>query len=145
MKKRQQKQVVVVLGLVRGLDGRCLVTRRYQPNLPSAHQKWQIPGGELEFGEEPRETLVREITEEVGLTAKIIDLLPYIGTSLWQNASVESHVILLCYLLEFTTGVVLLNKEASEFAWVYPDEMKEEDTLPHTMTFLTLAAKVANK
>jgi 8-oxo-dGTP diphosphatase len=35
---------------------------------------WQLPGGRLESGETPVEALLREVKEETGLTAKIIQM-----------------------------------------------------------------------
>src|SRR5436189_2423914 len=35
---------------------------------------WQLPGGRLESGETPTEALLREVKEETGLTAEILQL-----------------------------------------------------------------------
>jgi 8-oxo-dGTP diphosphatase len=39
----------------------------------SADEKWHLPGGGLDHGEEPRAALVREIREETGLDAEVGD------------------------------------------------------------------------
>ncbi|SMF80871.1 ADP-ribose pyrophosphatase YjhB, NUDIX family [Paenibacillus uliginis N3/975] len=47
-------------------DGRILLIRKARgPYLG----KWDLPGGSIEFGEEPEQTLKREFHEETGLTA----------------------------------------------------------------------------
>lgn len=38
------------------------------------HEIWDLPGGRIEFGETPQETLMREVKEEVGLDVTIQDL-----------------------------------------------------------------------
>lgn len=41
--------------------------------------KWDLPGGRIEFGESPRETLERELMEETGLKvegATLLDVVP---------------------------------------------------------------------
>ena len=48
-------------------DNKVLLLRRSRP----PHQGfWSAPGGKMEHGESPQETVIREITEETGLTVK---------------------------------------------------------------------------
>jgi len=58
---------VHVAAAVIEVDGSVLVSRR----LDSAHQggKWEFPGGKLEVGESVTQALVRELHEELGITA----------------------------------------------------------------------------
>lgn len=60
---------VVCGALVR--DGRVLMVhrspaRRWYPDV------WDLPGGHVEAGEEPRGALVRELREELGVDAKVV-------------------------------------------------------------------------
>src|SRR6185437_1948237 len=65
---RIMKRVVAAL-IVR--EGKILVCQR------TRHQtmplKWEFPGGKIEQGEQPRDALVRELEEELGITAEIGD------------------------------------------------------------------------
>lgn len=60
------KRVVAAL-IVR--EGKILVCQR------TRHQtmplKWEFPGGKIEEGEQPRDALVRELEEELGISAEI--------------------------------------------------------------------------
>lgn len=55
----------VVVGVIRGADGRILTARR-QAGKPGAGE-WEFPGGKVEAGETPAEALARELAEEVGI------------------------------------------------------------------------------
>lgn len=49
-------------------DGRVVLLR-------NERQEWELPGGKLEPGETPAACLVREIAEELNVTAEIADIL----------------------------------------------------------------------
>lgn len=48
-------------------DGRYLLLEQ----MVSDHHLWTLPGGKVEFGESPTETVQREVDEEVSLTVDI--------------------------------------------------------------------------
>ncbi len=65
---RGTRVTVVVGALVRG--GRVLMVhrspqRRWYPDV------WDLPGGHVEIGEDPRAALVRELREELGIHAEV--------------------------------------------------------------------------
>ncbi len=60
-------QTVVGAAIIR--DGRVLAARRTAP--PEAAGRWEFPGGKVEPGEDPDDALVREISEELGLTVAV--------------------------------------------------------------------------
>ncbi|HEV2361492.1 MAG TPA: NUDIX domain-containing protein [Acidimicrobiales bacterium] len=51
-------------------DGRILLTRFTSPGHPD-HHKWTMPGGGMEWGESPQQTVHRELYEETGLSATL--------------------------------------------------------------------------
>ena len=61
-------QRVAAYGLVLR-DGRILLTRL--ASRISADERWHLPGGGVDHGEDPRDALVREIREETGLAAEV--------------------------------------------------------------------------
>lgn len=60
-------------GLTTDDDGRVLLAR-ISDGYPGAGC-WHLPGGGVDFGEQPREAVVREIAEETGQDAEIINLM----------------------------------------------------------------------
>lgn len=69
--KAPQKPDVAVGAIVLHEDTVLLIKRATAPN----KGKWSIPGGRQELGETTKETLVREVKEETGLTVTPKDLI----------------------------------------------------------------------
>lgn len=61
--------VHVVAGVIRDPRGRVLLARRTRGR--DLAGLWEFPGGKLEPGESPRQALVRELREELGIEARI--------------------------------------------------------------------------
>ena len=57
---------LTVLGVVRHIDGRFLITRRVLTKAWAAGW-WEVPGGAVQAGESSREAVNREVWEETGL------------------------------------------------------------------------------
>lgn len=66
------ERIVVGAALLRG--GRLLAARRSAPEELAG--RWELPGGKVEPGEAPEEALVRELREELGVDAEVIERVP---------------------------------------------------------------------
>ncbi|WP_188553420.1 (deoxy)nucleoside triphosphate pyrophosphohydrolase [Edaphobacter dinghuensis] len=62
--------VVAALILREGAGGTEVFICQRKPDQPMS-LKWEFPGGKIEPGEGPEEALVRELNEELGISAKI--------------------------------------------------------------------------
>ena len=67
--------IVVVAALLFN-QGRLLICQR--PPRGRFPNQWEFPGGKVEPGEAPRDALVRELAEELGITAEI-------GAEVWRT------------------------------------------------------------
>ena len=97
-------------------DGRVLIALRR----PGKHMggRWEFPGGKIEPGETPEQSLSRELREELDLRTRIGELLcsvPYEG----DGVSLE----LMVYRVDAFEGTPVL-REHQEIRWVTPQELR---------------------
>lgn len=87
-------------------------------------QKYELPGGGVEFGETPEQTVVRECFEELNVKVKVNKLVPLIWTSNYSLPDKDVHAVLIPYLTEIISGTIKLNKlEAEKFQFVDPENI----------------------
>lgn len=97
----------------------------------------KFPGGGLEFGEGPKDCLIREFKEELNLSIKVIE--HYYTTDFYVNSSFDtnSQIISIYYIvipaekMEFKVSLSPHNYEVKEGAqsvrWIKLSELKEND------------------
>lgn len=145
---QQKKMITGVIGLPVNKEGKILLTKRHAPARPSWHNKWQLAGGAMEFGETPEQTLARELQEELGVSARIIFPWPIVKTKVWYGDHVDSnadtHITLFCYLVDIGNQKIDLSgdDETSDYHWFTPEEALESDYLPLTDDFVKDAMEV---
>jgi len=87
---------------------------------------WDLPGGKIEFGESPEETIVREVKEEVYFEIKI---LKSIGVWWFFPINKEQQIVCHTYLCEPTGNVEIdltknpADEHFSEYRWVSKEEV----------------------
>lgn len=89
---------------------------------------WNFPGGGIQWGEDPKTALIREIKEELALEINIIMLIPHIFSPIRNNW----HGLLICYLCEMKNinSPIVLNHESMDYKWYGLEEIKKLHTLP---------------
>lgn len=145
-----KKIVVGALGLPINKQGEYLLTRRNAPGIQAWHNKWQITGGALEFGETIKEALLREIYEELRVKPKIINPHPIVKTGIWYahetSFKFDAQIVLICYLLDIGKQKVDISKdnENNKFGWFTLKEIKKLDKLPLSMEIVEEAEKIVH-
>lgn len=87
----------VVCGVIRDKEGKVLVCRRAADRHLGG--LWEFPGGKVEEGEDTREALARELSEELGIVVKVGDRFDAVVE--WTDEVVRIRLSgFLCEILE---------------------------------------------
>ena len=111
--------VTVVAAALLNKSGRILIARR--PEGKAMAGLWEFPGGKLEPGERPEAALVRELNEELGITAEIHSLVPLTFAS---HSYDDFHLLMPLYLCRRWTGC-LAAREHTELSWVEINDLRQ--------------------
>jgi 8-oxo-dGTP diphosphatase len=115
-------RVLVVAGLVVGTDRRVLITQRRADQKLPLH--WEFPGGKVEPGEAPVAALVRELSEELGVTVEV--------GRVWDvlfHAYPDLDLVMIVYACRIVDGEPR-PVEVKDLAWVPAGELDRWDILP---------------
>lgn len=131
------KLVLVAACALIDVDGRVLIAER--PPGKAMEGLWEFPGGKLEPGERPEETLIRELSEELGIAVKEACLAPLTFAS---HAYADFHLLMPLYVCRRWEGQVTA-RHHSRLAWVRPNKLRDypmppadEPLISHLMTLL---------
>ena len=108
------KQVLVTAGVI-GKGGRFLMAQR----LPQGAEggKWEFPGGKVEYGEDPRYGLQRELLEELGIQVAVGRILDVIST-----IEEARQLVLLYFECRITQGEPA-PLQSQAVGWLTPEEI----------------------
>lgn len=115
-------------------DGRILLAQR--PEGKSMAGLWEFPGGKIEAGERPEETLIRELHEELGIEVNEACLAPLTFAS---HRYEDFHLLMPLYICRRWEGVPQ-GRENQSLKWVravrlrdYPMPEADVPLIPHLM------------
>jgi 8-oxo-dGTP diphosphatase len=133
---KKTKQITIFSGCVIHED-KVLMVKRNEEECPEAHLKWEFPGGKVDFGETPEESVFREIFEETGVKAKIIKLLPFVNTTYWEYEWGTQQTLCFVFLCEFISQVKIeKDHHVEEISWMETKKIMSLDCLPGTKEVL---------
>jgi len=100
---------------------------------------WEFPGGKLDAGERPEDTLIRELKEELGISVEENCLAPLAFAS---HTYPDFHLVMPLYVCRRWQGTVT-PLEGQKLAWVRPNRLRDypmppadEPLIAHLMTLL---------
>jgi 8-oxo-dGTP diphosphatase len=113
------KLVLVAACALIDVDGRVLLAQR--PAGKPMAGLWEFPGGKVERGERPEDSLIRELKEELGIVVTEACLAPLTFAS---HAYPEFHLLMPLYVCRRWGGTVTA-KEGQRLAWVRPNRLRD--------------------
>src|SRR2546422_4657903 len=106
--------VIRVVAAIICREGKFLITRR--PDNVHLAGLWEFPGGKVEPEESLEQALVRELEEEIGVKARVLD----------EYFQVEHHYAERCVRLHFFDCAIVAGEPAplhvADVRWVLPAE-----------------------
>jgi 8-oxo-dGTP diphosphatase len=131
------KLVLVAACALVDADGSVLLTER--PAGKPMAGLWEFPGGKVESGERPEDTLIRELKEELDIVVREPCLAPLTFAS---HGYADFHLLMPLYVCRRWEGLVTA-KEGQRLAWVRPNRLRDykmppadEPLIAHLATLL---------
>ena len=118
-------------------DGRVLIARR--PADKDMAGLWEFPGGKVDPGERPEQTLIRELKEELGIQVQEACLAPLTFASHQYEAFQLLMPLWICRKWDGEPEAL----EGQELAWVRPNRLRDypmppadEPLIPHLIDLI---------
>lgn len=109
---------------------------------PAGH--WDYPKGHVEGGEGPRETALRELEEETGLSPDEVELIDDFNEIIdytYYKKNEFSHKEVTYFLGKTKTKKIIISKEHQDFIWLPYDEAVKKLTFWNAKKVIKQAEK----
>jgi len=125
MNALEKVQLTIVLGCVIHED-KLLLIRRNEPEQKQIHGFFELPGGKIEFGENPVKSIAREIMEETGNEVFVGPMLPFPFVAVRTYKDKQVNVMALCFLCTLVgePRADVIESKTSEVKWFPLDELE---------------------
>src|SRR6201999_2685510 len=126
------KLTLVVACALIDADKRVLIAQR--PEGKAMEGLWEFPGGKVEPGERPEETVIRELDEELGITVKEPCLAPFTFTS---HTYPDFQLLMPLYVCRRWEGSFTA-REHSALKWVRPRDLNQYPMPPADLPLIPM-------
>jgi 8-oxo-dGTP diphosphatase len=123
------KYPILVTAAIIEDEGKFLITQRPIENHNGG--RWEFPGGKVDFGEDLRKCLEREIKEELGIIIKADKILEY-SSHVYNETK---HIVLVGFHCNYVSGKIQKH-EIADYKWITLNEMKDYDITEADLPFI---------
>ena len=140
----KQKTLFIFKGIVFNRNNQILIDNRKEEELDKANGKWELPGGKIEFGESPEETVKREVFEETGYEVEVKQIIPYTNTCIWEYENCKQHTVVFSYICELKNEkhTNIKDEGVNNYKWINYNEIQNYNFLPGAKEAIECAMKL---
>ena len=126
--------LVAVGAIIKDDKDRILLVRHKKERGGYWQGKWICPGGKLEYGEEIKEGIRREVKEETNLEIELITPLVAFDRIVKIHNKTTLHVIYIDYIARLLGGELRADSDVGEALWIEQDNIHKIWQELHTDT-----------
>ena len=115
------KKITTVAGIIKNEKGQILCTLRDQGKYEYFSYKWEFPGGKVEEGETQKQTLTRELHEELDIDVKIGNFFYQV-----EHDYPDFHLSMAVYECTLVSKEMKMNVHKG-LKWLEPKELMKLD------------------
>ena len=131
-KSERPKVLLVVRAIILNKENKILLIKR-AANDSWNSDRWEIPGGKLDAGQDISNALEREVFEETGLLVIPTNRLAYYESKIVPEGKYKGlPYISLVGIARAQGEKVKLSNEHQDFAWVSLDDIEKYNVIPKT-------------
>ena len=119
----EQMQIIKVVAAILQKEDKILIARKKQGKPLAGY--FEFPGGKIEEGETPEESLIRELMEEMNIKIAVKE---YIGESIYDYGN-DKVISLLGYTAEIIDGEIKLS-DHDIYEWVTLEQINNYKIAP---------------
>jgi mutator protein MutT len=134
--EEKKRATTVACAVILNEKGEVFLTQRNAPEVPEVHDRWQFPGGKVEFAEHPEDTVKREVLEETGFEVQVVRMLPGVLSNVYAYGG---HAVCLLYECKVISGTFKADGvETKDGKFFKKEEIDSSKCLPQTDLALSL-------
>ena len=130
---------VPAVGVVCFRDEQVLLIRR---GTPPKQGEWSMPGGRVEPGEPVRTAALRELKEETGVDAVLVDLVDVVD-AVFENRGgdlITRHYVLIDFVAQWQSGEPVAGDDAADARFFHLSDLASLDLWDETLRVIDAAA-----